>query len=261
MLDWIKEQEIHGRVVFSIDDVRKGLHGKSENAIRAGLRRAIGAGRIQSVRPGFYVIVPPQYVLGGVVPPSYYIDALLEWMGKPYYICLLSAAAMYGAGHQRPMVTQVMTVPPRAVASGKNPYISWCYRQEVPKELLVQKNAEMGVVKYSSAELTSVDLVQFANHVGGYQRAATVLAELAPSIRPELLSAVVPYTTVAALQRLGYLLEFVLEENRLANELYAVLDGKTFKRIVMRNDQPEDTTATANRWKVNMNINIEIDEL
>ena len=128
-------------------------------------------------------------------------------------------------------------------------------------ELLVQKNAEMGVVKYSSVELTSVDLVQFANHVGGYQRAATVLAELAPSIRPERLSAVVPYTTVAALQRLGYLLEFVLEENRLANELYAVLDGKTFKRIVMRNDQPEDATATANRWRVNMNINIEIDEL
>ena len=261
MLNWIKNQEIHGHVTFSIDDVRKEFSGKSESAFRGALQRALASGRIQNVRSGFYVIVPAQYVLGGVVPPSYYIDALAQWMGKSYYICLLSAAAMHGAGHQRPMVTQVMTVPPRAAKSEKNPHIDWNYRQIVPQEMLVQKNAEMGIVKYSSIELTAVDLVQFADHVGGYQRAATVLAELAPSIRPEFLSAVIPYTTVAALQRLGYLLEFVLEENRLADDLYTLLKNKTFKKIAMRSELPEDTSCATNRWRVNMNIGIEIDEL
>lgn len=33
-----------------------------------------------------------------------------------------------------------------------------------------------GLVLYSNAELTAVDLVQFAGHVGGFQRAATVLS-------------------------------------------------------------------------------------
>lgn len=45
-----------------------------------------------------------------------------------------------------------------------------------------------GLVLYSNAELTAVDLVQFAGHVGGFQRAATVLSadrlsEIQPSCR------------------------------------------------------------------------------
>jgi len=34
----------------------------------------------------------------------------------------------------------------------------------------------MSPVKFSSPELTAVDLIQFAGHIGGYQRVATVLA-------------------------------------------------------------------------------------
>lgn len=72
---------------------------------------------------GFYVVIPIQYQLQGIVPPNYYIDELMTHVGKPYYVGLLSAAAMYGAAHQRPMLTQVMTVEPRIKASEKNPLL------------------------------------------------------------------------------------------------------------------------------------------
>ena len=64
-------------------------------------------------------------------------------------------------------------------------------------------------------------------------------------------------------QRLGYLLENVVEEKELADELYLQLCS------VNNHIQytPLSTTATSeystrdNRWKININTQIEIDEL
>ena len=42
----------------------------------------------------------------------------MKAVGKPYYVCLLSTAAFYGASHQRAMQTQVMTVAPPASSEG-----------------------------------------------------------------------------------------------------------------------------------------------
>ena len=98
---------------------------------------------------GFYVIVPVQYRLKGVVPPPYYINELMAYLKRLYYVGLLSAAAVYGAVHQRPMETQVMTIPPRSRIS-RNKLIIWSYRRRMPSEFLVTKNAEMGtIIKYS----------------------------------------------------------------------------------------------------------------
>lgn len=96
------------------------------------------------------MIVPPQYALKGIVPPTYYIHELMKAVGKPYYLCLLSAAAFHGAAHQRAMQTQVMTVAPRIKASGMNKQLDWNYRQRIPSELLLSRNTEMGIVLYST---------------------------------------------------------------------------------------------------------------
>ena len=179
--EYIREREIRGRVTFTIDDVRQAVN-LSDNSLVTELQRQVARGRICIPYRGFYVIIPPQYALKGVVPPTYYIDNLMSAVRKPYYLCLLSAAEFYGASHQRAMQTQVMTIAPRLRPSKMNNLLNWNYRQLIPSELLIKKNAEMGVILYSSAELTAIDLVQFASHVGGYQRAATVLAELMESV-------------------------------------------------------------------------------
>ena len=259
--DWIQEQERRGRTTFSVKELRYVFPNSSEGVLKTDISRLHASGRIQMVYRGFYVIVPVHYRLKGVVPPAYYINELMAYLKKPYYVGLLSAAAVYSAAHQRVMETQVVTIAPRSRTS-RNKLISWNYRQQIPPHLLVIRNAEMGVIKYSNPELTAVDLVQFATNIGGYGRVATVLAELMEVVDMNKIIDVVPYTTTPALQRMGYLLEKVLFEQEKADSLYNMLrDSKTaLKSVPLGTEQPL-TPAERNRWQVNPNINIEIDEL
>ncbi len=70
-----------------------------------------------SVYKGFYVIVPIQYAAKRIVPPIYYIEQLMSFLKKPYYICLLNAAELLGAAHQRPQKFSVMTILPKSSVS------------------------------------------------------------------------------------------------------------------------------------------------
>ena len=261
--DWVKEQEQRGITTFSFQQIRCVFAERSEKTLRTDINRLISSKRIQNVYKGFYVIIPTQYRLKGVVPPTYYINELMEYLGKPYYVGLLSAAAIYGASHQRAMVTQIVTIGPRSRTSNKNSLLDWNYRQQIPSELIENRNAEMGRINYSSAELTSVDIVQFASNIGGYQRAATVLAELVDVIDMSKMEGMLPYTTTTAMQRFGYLLEFVLFEQDKADQLYEMLKKRNgyFNAVMMSSEHPASNDKKSNRWRVNMNINIEIDEL
>ena len=260
--EWIHSREIRGRVTFSVADVKDAFAERPSKSINTELSRQVSRGRVQSVYRGFYVIVPVQYQLKGVIPPAYYVDGLMEYVGKPYYLGLLSAASMHGATHQRAMKTQVMTVVPRIKASGKNSLLDWNYRQEIPEAFVVKKNAEIGTLRYSGPELTAVDLVQFASHVGGYQRVATVLAELMDSVDMEKAGELLRFTTVATIQRFGYLLEYVLSRQDQADALFQVLKTQgSWNSILLSNDQDRREYAPANRWHVNGNIDIEVDDL
>ena len=260
--EWIHSREIRGKATFSIDDVKGAFAERPSKSINTELSRQVSRGRVQSVYRGFYVIVPVQYQLKGVVPPAYYVDGLMDYVGKPYYMGLLSAAALHGATHQRAMKTQVMTVVPRIKASGKNSLLDWNYRQEIPETFVMKKNAEIGTLRFSGPELTAVDLVQFASHVGGYQRVATVLAELMDSVDMGRVGELLPFTTVATVQRLGYLLECVLSRQDQADALFQVLKMQgSWNSILLNNDQARREEVPANRWHVNGNIDIEVDDL
>ena len=163
--DWIKEQEQRGITTFSFQQIRSVFHERSEKTLKTDINRLTLSKRIQNVYKGFYVIIPTQYQLKGVVPPIYYINELMEYLGKPYYVGLLSAAAIYGASHQRAMITQIVTIGPRPRTSNKNKLLDWNYRQQIPIELIESRNAEMGRINYSSAELTAVDIIQFASNI------------------------------------------------------------------------------------------------
>ena len=261
--DWIIDQERRGVATFSVQQIRGMFADHSEKAIKSELNRLVSAKVILSVYRGFYVIIPTQYQLKGIVPPTYYINELMSYLGKPYYVGLLSAAAVHGASHQRAMATQVITIGPRSRISKKNSLLDWNYRQEIPGDLLESRNGEMSSIKYSSAELTVVDLIQFASSIGGYQRAATVIAELTDMLDISKMKAVIPYTTISTMQRFGYMLEFILNERGKADELYSVLkEGNGyFNAVLMSTEHPKVNDSESNRWRVNMNIDIEIDDL
>lgn len=261
--DWINEQEKRGVTTFSFKQILCVFQGHSEKALKTDIARLILSKRIENVYKGFYVIIPTQYKLKGVVPPAYYINELMEYIGKPYYVGLLSAATIYGASHQRAMLTQIVTTGPRARISKRNALIDWNYRQQIPSELIETRNAEMGRINYSSAELTAVDIIQFATKIGGFQRATTVLAELVDIIDISKMERVLPYTNISTMQRLGFLLEYIISEQDKADKLYNVLKKKKgyLDAVLMSPEHPASDSAQSNRWRVNMNIGIEIDEL
>ncbi len=260
--EWVKDREIRGKVTFTSDDAYTALPCVEKSHIQVELSRLVSRARVQNVYKGFYVIVPPQYALKGIIPAPYYIDALMKHVGKPYYVSLLSAAALHGATHQRAMATQVMTRAPRPTISARNRQIAWCFRKQIPVELLTAANTETGVMYYSNAELTVVDTVQFAGHIGGYQRAATVLSEMMETVDISKLERVLPYTNHAVIQRLGYILENVLCEREKADQLYGIVekDKRKWHPVRMSNGH-HGVNSPANRWRVNMNIEIKTDEV
>ena len=262
---WIKDRAIHGFPTFSIEDVRETGMYSSEQILQNELYRLCSNKTIASVYRGFYVIIPVQYVLRGSVPATYYIDQLMAYLSKPYYVCMLSAAELLGAAHQRPQQFSVMTTfPKRRVISTRNVIIDWFYREELPEDALIIKNTETGTIRISNPLLTAADLVQYQQHVGGLSRVATILEELAEQIDiKSQFASLASFVKKVTWQRLGYILEHVVEENELADELYDQIRNLPGSLMYMPlSTSAENNTSERNcRWKININVQIEQDDL
>ena len=262
---WIKDRAIHGFPTFSIEDVRETGMYSSEQILQNELYRLCSNKTIASVYRGFYVIIPVQYVLRGSVPATYYIDQLMAYLSKPYYVCMLSAAELLGAAHQRPQQFSVMTTfPKRRVVSTRNVIIDWFYREGLPEDALITKNTETGTIRISNPLLTAADLVQYQQHVGGLSRVATILEELSEQINiKSQFASLASFVKKVTWQRLGYILEHVVEENELADELYEQIRNLLGSLMYMPlSTSAEDNTSERNsRWKININVQIEKDDL
>ena len=262
---WIKDRAIHGFPTFSIEDVRETGMYSSEQILQNELYRLSSNKTIASVYRGFYVIIPVQYVLRGSVPATYYIDQLMAYLSKPYYVCMLSAAELLGAAHQRPQQFSVMTTfPKRRVVSTRNVIIDWFYREGLPEDALITKNTETGTIRISNPLLTAADLVQYQQHVGGLSRVATILEELSEQINMKSqFTSLASFVKKVTWQRLGYILEHVVEENELADELYDQIRNLPGSIMYMPlSTSTEDNTSERNsRWKININVQIEKDDL
>ena len=262
---WIKDRAIHGFPTFSIEDVRETGMYSSEQILQNELYRLCSNKTIASVYRGFYVIIPVQYVLRGSVPATYYIDQLMAYLSKPYYVCMLSAAELLGAAHQRPQQFSVMTTfPKRRVVSTRNVIIDWFYREGLPEDALITKNTETGTIRISNPLLTAADLVQYQQHVGGLSRVATILEELSEQINiKSQFASLASFVKKVTWQRLGYIFEHVVEENELADELYEQIRNLPGSLMYMPlSTSAEDNTSERNsRWKININVQIEKDDL
>ncbi|MBU4555450.1 MAG: type IV toxin-antitoxin system AbiEi family antitoxin, partial [Actinobacteria bacterium] len=95
---FVDQLQATGTYTFTHADARAALP-TSEIAVDNALRRLKKRGRILAPRRGFYVIVPTEYVTAGSPPPSWFIDDLMGFLTQPYYVGLLSAAAIHGASH------------------------------------------------------------------------------------------------------------------------------------------------------------------
>jgi hypothetical protein len=96
--------------------------------------------------------------------------------------------------------------------------VEFIARGDMEKMPVVEVNTPRGVVRYSTPEVTALELVGYPSNGGGLSNVATVLSELAEEMNGEKLVAAARLSPVSWAQRLGYLLELVSQEG-LANAL------------------------------------------
>lgn len=105
--------------------------------------------------------------------------------------------------------------------------------------------------------------MQFEKRIGGLNRAATVLNELAEVLKPEMFNSVLfSEVSTYSIQRLGYLLQHKADRTQLAEALLnsAKKAGLSFFRVPLKTDLPVKGFSSDENWKVIVNTEIEIDE-
>lgn len=255
--DWIESLPAQGRYTFTRHEAEAAL-GSSFVAVQSALRRQKQKGRLASPRRGFYVYVPPEHRAAGAPPASWYIDDLMRFCGCGYYVGLLSAAALHGAGHQQPMVFQVLADRLHGtLAAGRSSIevIRSCSVGRVPTQRV---QTETGTMAVSTPEATALDLVRLPSASGGWNNVATVLAELAAAMDPGRLVAAAGCTRLPDAQRLGYVLE-QLGEEQLAGPLAAWLATRRTTIVPLRTDAHAAGVAPHRRWRVIPNEILEPD--
>lgn len=254
---WIEQLQSRGRYTFTRAEAESGTE-RSFVAAQTALRRLKEQGRIVSPRRGFYVVVPPEYRATGSPPASWFIDDLMRYVGQPYYVGLLSAAALHGAAHQQPMVFQVVTnKPTREMRAGKVT-IRFSMSGCVLRLPVIAQQTETGTMRVATPETTAFDLVRFPAGAGHLSNAATVLSELAERLDALALRAIAPLVRPPDVQRLGYLLDAV-GQGALATPLAEWLASQPVRTVPMKPGEPAEVDIDR-RWHVLPNVGLEVDD-
>lgn len=257
MTAFVEALQSRGRYTFTQAEAMTADQ-RSDIALEAALRRLKQKGRIANPRRGFYVIVPVEYREAGCPPANWFIDDLMRFLGQPYYVSILSAAAIHGAAHQQPMLFQVVTDRPTRPARAGRVRIGFHMGRHMEQVPVVAIQTETGTMRVSTPEATAFDLVRFAPAAGHIGNVVTVLGELAEKIDPQTLAPLADLYAVSDVQRLGYLLER-LGEKRLADPLSDRLKDRRYRPILLAPGQAKGDAPSDPRWRVIPNETIEVE--
>ena len=261
---YLTEIQSKGRYSVTLDELRTKFD-TSEKAILQNIYRLKSKNQLAQVRKEFYVIIPPQYSNRGMVPPTLFIGDMMEFLNREYYVGLLSAAALHGAGHQQPMEFQVITKkPPLRSIKNKKLTISFFTKGKWEKDQIVEKKTETGYIHVSTPELTAFDLVYNNKKIGGLNRIIPILEDLMESIKLSELGKTAQGQNTPTIQRLGYLVAEMSNEP-LANSLYKTImnlpagkAGKNPKEIPLSLAHKNRTGEVNEKWKVIVNTELDI---
>jgi predicted transcriptional regulator of viral defense system len=257
LVEFVDDLQAHGRYTFTRADAARA-EDRSQVALEAALRRLKRRRRIASPRRGFYVVVPAEYREAGCPPVSWFVDDLMRYLGQPYYVGLLSAAAIHGAAHQQPMVFQIVTDRPTRPARAGRARIEFHMSRRLESTPVAEVETETGLMRVSTSESTAFDLVRFASAAGHLSNVATVLSELSETLDPAALKALAASRAVPDTQRLGYLLE-LLGEGELAQALARALKGRRRRIVLLLPGQAKGEEPAHPRWRVIPNERVEVD--
>jgi len=256
MQEYLFKLRARGRYSFTLDELRTTLN-ISNKAINQNLFRLKSKGQVAQVRQGFYVIVPPEYSSSGILPIYSFIDQMMVWLGRYYYVGLLSAASIHGSSHQEPMESFIMIRPPALrKISHRNLVINFLLKSSWDERNIIKKKTDAGYINVSSPELTALDLLFFNNWLG-INRATEIVSGLTEEMNPAVLMQTArKFPVTSTIQRLGYLLDCKLGQEKMASVLEKVL-GERKVHAVPLSPNRERKGEICSRWKIIQNLEVE----
>ncbi len=136
--------------------------------------------------------------------------------------------------------------------------ISFFSKNTWEQDDIVQKTTNAGYINISSPELTVFDLLAYTEKIG-LNRATTVLQELAQNMKVSALSRTAKrYPSTPVIQRLGYILDKVLGEEKLAEALQKSLSNRRIVPVLLSTQKTKQGEMDET-WKVIKNMEIESD--
>ena len=250
--DYIADLAALGRHHFTTDEA-VGAIGSPRSAVRGQLRRLKARGVIAEPVRGFNIIVPAKHRSRGCLPAEQFIPQLMNLAGEPYYFALLSAAERYGAAHQRPQVVQVMARKNRAAVACGEVRVEFVARHDLERVFVREFNTPRGVARYSTPEVTALELVGYPKHAGGIANVAMVLGDLAEEMEADRLARAAGLSPVSWSQRLGYLLERFVESD-LADALAPFVEEHARSYTPLRRAAPTSGAGRDAAWKLIVNV-------
>ena len=254
--DLVDSHQARGQYVLTREQALGALD-VSDEALKKAVQRLVAKRRLAVPRRGFFVIVPVEYREAGGPPPSWFIDDLMASLGQPYYVGLLSAAALHGAAHQQPQEFQVVTNKQlRSVAAGRA-RIRFFRKLHFDRTPALEVKTETGAMQVSTPEATALDLLRYVEGAGHLGNVATVLAELAEKIDAERLAQIAQTEgELPTAQRLGHLLDHV-GAGEAASPLAAWIEERRPRFVALRHDRSVKRARKDTRWRILVNERVE----
>ncbi|HXE54448.1 MAG TPA: type IV toxin-antitoxin system AbiEi family antitoxin [Tepidisphaeraceae bacterium] len=252
---WIDHLQAGGRYSFTRGEAFNAS-GLSPDALSKSLQRLASKNRVAKVKENFYAIVPLEYLSAGAPPAVWFADELMRSMRLPYYVGLLSAAALHGASHHQPQEFQIVTAASQRALQVGRQRIRFFVRRGVAGTPVTHIKTPTGTVRVSTPEATALDLVRFAKESGYFDNIVTVLSELAERINPEELGrAAERNAAMPTVQRLGYLLDLA-GAGAAAAPLAEIVRRRRPRTVSLRSDRPAKTDERNARWALLVNEHV-----
>jgi predicted transcriptional regulator of viral defense system len=123
---------------------------------------------------------------------------------------------------------------------------------------VVEKNTPRGRMRVSSPEATALEIVGYADHCGGLDNVAGVLAELVDELDSGKLAKAARLCPIAWTQRLGYLLDLI-EQRTFADALVTHVREHASAVAPLVRAKPSGRAPRNERWKLAVNASVEPD--
>lgn len=254
--EWLIETFLaEAKDCFSLDDVQRKLKVSRDSASMI-LSRLKKKRQIISLSQGVYAYFPPVERKSGF-DVSKVLSSIMRHWGSPHYVGLLTAADYYGAAHYKPQVLQVMIPKALGFRKAKSLGLEFHVQKHFPKEGITKIKTPAGYVPYSAPELLVLDLIEYEKASGGFDNVALVIKDILLHLKSaDLQKIALQYPVMAAVQRLGFILEFFGGEESLLLSLQRVMKKRGASIVALSSLLPKKGKYDP-KWRIIKNTTLE----